>query len=256
MTSPDEPTNTPTSVKAPRRRASWWLWHQRLGLSFAVVFVVVVLTGIALNHTGGLRLDERYITSDWLLDWYGMAPEGEPVAYVAEGWAVTWDGNLYWQGQHVASDLAGDLIGLVEMGLHRVALIGEELLLFTTEGQVIERLSTPGPVTGLASNQTGIYLATPEGIQLSTDELLSWSLANPAAVLMWSQPATLPDTEREAVLVAYRGQGLSWYRVLLDLHSGRFFGSLGVWIVDLAALAMLFLTVTGVYYALCVKRGR
>lgn len=36
-------------------------------------------------------------------------------------------------------------------------------------------------------------------------------------------------------------------RIVIDIHSGRFFGLPGVVMTDLAALAMLFLTISGVY---------
>jgi len=42
-----------------------------------------------------------------------------------------------------------------------------------------------------------------------------------------------------------RNQTISWQRVVLDMHSGRWFGPLGPWIVDLAALVLLFLACSG-----------
>jgi hypothetical protein len=38
---------------------------------------------------------------------------------------------------------------------------------------------------------------------------------------------------------------ISWQRLLLDLHSGRWFGAYGVWLVDLAAVILLFLALSG-----------
>lgn len=40
---------------------------------------------------------------------------------------------------------------------------------------------------------------------------------------------------------------LSWDRVLLDLHTGRFFGDWGVYLMDAAAIVLLLLTFTGIY---------
>lgn len=36
-------------------------------------------------------------------------------------------------------------------------------------------------------------------------------------------------------------------RVLIDIHSGRFFGTAGPWVMDLAGLALLFLLSSGIY---------
>lgn len=80
------------------------------------------------------------------------------------------------------------------------------------------------------------------------------SLSTRGGILKWRWPLPHRPNKREAALRAFRGEGIPLYRVLLDLHSGRLFGTLGVWIVDAAAVAMLFLTMTGVWYALRVKR--
>jgi hypothetical protein len=240
------------------RNPGWWLWHRRLGLGFAVVFVVVVITGMVLNHTGGLRLDQRYVTTDWVLDWYGMAPAGEPVAYRNEGWAVVWAGQLYWEGQLVMSDVAGELRGVVRAEDGHAALVGDQLILFTSAGELIERLAgsdlPEGELHKIGGGGESVYLATNQGHYLSVDGLLSWKMISPAVPIIWSRSDSLPEAEREAVLRSYRGRGLSYYRVILDLHSGRFFGQAGVWLVDLASLAMLFLTGSGVWYALRGKR--
>ena len=86
----------------PARRPRWWAWHQRLGLGFAVVFLVVVVTGIALNHTESLRLDRRIVTADWVYDWYDISLAGEPTGFAVGGnWVVGWDGQLLWNSRGV-----------------------------------------------------------------------------------------------------------------------------------------------------------
>ncbi len=40
---------------------------------------------------------------------------------------------------------------------------------------------------------------------------------------------------------------VTWDRLLLDLHTGRFFGHLGPYVMDLAAILLLLLAVSGGY---------
>lgn len=247
------------SNRAPvrRRRPAWWPWHQRLGITFSVVIVAVVLTGIALNHTGGLRLDERRITNAWVLDWYGMNPEGEPIAFEADGWALQWDEQLYWDGQPVEAE-TGQLVGAVALLDIRVIATTDALFLLTPTGELIERMDAvdlpPGSVKQIGNLNGNVMLTSTEGKFLSDPDVGEWDRYQLAADVHWSEAEPVPATEREAALQSYRGQGVSLYRVLLDLHSGRLFGSIGVWVVDAAAVAILFLTLTGVWYALRVKR--
>ena len=55
-----------------RRRNTLTIWHRRLGLTAALFVLLLATTGLALNHTDGLRLDERYVGAGWLLRWYGI----------------------------------------------------------------------------------------------------------------------------------------------------------------------------------------
>lgn len=79
-------------------------------------------------------------------------------------------------------------------------------------------------------------------------ELVGWTVLGSEARVAAVAPIEVPAELRNRIVRAYRGDGLSVYRVVLDVHSGRFFGALGIGIVDLSALAMGFLTLTGVYH--------
>ena len=69
----------------------------------------------------------------------------------------------------------------------------------------------------------------------------------------WSHASAPAPADLEAAYQAYRGEGLSLYRVILDMHSGRFFTRFGPWIADLAALGLVALTLSGIYYAMKTK---
>jgi len=49
----------------------------------------------------------------------------------------------------------------------------------------------------------------------------------------------------QTITQQYRGEGLSVERVLLDFHSGHIFGPMGVFIYDLLAVAVGFLSISG-----------
>lgn len=248
---------TRESNPSSRRRPRWWPWHQRLGLIFSGVFVVVILTGIGLNHTGGLKLDQRFITYAWLLDWYGMEPKGKPTAYQAEGWAISWDRHLYWGGELIDPE-GGPLRGAIALSDVRSVATSDALYLLTRSGALIERIEPPflppGTIQRIGQLSNRLIVLTSGGTYRGDLDGGTWDEIEPTDEVVWSTSENLPEAERDAVLQAYRGQGVSVYRVMLDLHSGRLFGELGVWVVDASAVVLLFLVGTGVWYALRVKR--
>ena len=81
---------------------------------------------------------------------------------------------------------------------------------------------------------------------MADEHILDWDVIFNEDI-QWTQQYTLSDDEIEELLVAYRGNGLKLERVILDLHSGRIFGSYGLYLMDAAAIALLWLSLSGLW---------
>lgn len=249
----------PRKSDYPARRPPWWAWHQRLGLGFAVVFLGVVVTGIALNHTESLSLDRKVVTADWIYDWYDISLDGEPIGFaMGSDWVVGWDGQLLWNTERLGP--ATQVLGAQRFDPSMILILTDELWVLSSKGELVERL---GPASlpdgtplrlGRLAGESPVVIETTAGRYRSDLELLTWIPLAAETVVAWSEPGGVPSPIRQPILRANRGEGLTFNRVILDLHSGRFFGRLGVWVVDLAAVALIFLTVSGTWYAWRIKR--
>ena len=78
------------------------------------------------------------------------------------------------------------------------------------------------------------------------EHILDWDVISDEGI-EWTEKYTLDNKEREQLLIAYRGTGLKLERVILDLHSGRIFGQYGIYLMDAAAIAMLWLSLSGLW---------
>lgn len=230
-------------------------WHRRIGVTLAVILLAVGVTGVALNHAEDFDLREIRIEAPWLYRWYGMQPRSEPVAVRwQERWVVWLDDSLYLDAR-LAARVAG-IQGAVGLDATLVAAGPRELVLLTPEGEIVERLGEaslpPGRIvrvgrTGGADPHLVVQTESNRTFVFDRD-LVRWTEGEEGAMAVdWSSPETPPPEQRERVLAAYRGEGLTLHRVLVDLHSGRFFGRAGVWVVDAAAIGLLFLTFSGLY---------
>ena len=184
----------------------------------------------------------------WVVDWYGLTPVEDPVHFRAGDHWVTWiDGTVYADGKRIGPS-PGAARGAVKFDSLLAMATSEALVVFTRDGELVERLGTaflPGAIArvGTVTARNRIVIHTPDGQFASDSDLLTWRpLADDA---VWSRAGTPPDTVREKQLAAYRGQGLPLSRVLLDLHSGRLFGPLGAAVMDVAAILLLVLVATG-----------
>lgn len=233
------------------------LWHRRLGLSTFVVLIFLAISGFALNHSPGLKLNQINLSSNWLLSWYGFEVP------VAEGFKV--GGKWFYQDGNKALLVDGDSVASCTAPLSAIAqttggvfaLCADGLNLLTSDGQFVEQF---GAIDGLPANTQAvtvlddrIYLTTGSAtIDSVTMEFNADSLGLTATDIA---PQTLKDIQQVAVplpkLLQKKlkqqspGPSISLETVILDLHSGRFFGQFGVLFIDLIGLLVCILSITG-----------
>ena len=106
-------------------------WHRRIGITVAIIFVVLCISGILLNHTSELDLSHRYVSVDWLLDWYEIKPDKPPVGYQVDKSHITQMGDrLYFNDQEIA-DSVDQMHGAVSFPPYIVVGVDQRLLLLT-----------------------------------------------------------------------------------------------------------------------------
>ena len=127
----------------------------------------------------------------------------------------------------------------------------EELLLLSRAGDLIERQawnqSQNGAIESIGLiNDSSVVVKTTKALWVADAQLLNWQSheeleESPA----WSIAVSTPPALQQGIENKYRGDGPSLERLLLDLHSGRVFGTIGIVVYDLLALALGFLAVSG-----------
>lgn len=230
-------------------------WHRRLGLSAAAFLLLFAASGVLLQHTSWLGLDQSYLPAGLTQALYEVSANtittyrlpGHSISHVAS--------SIYIDGSHVPKLRRGQLRGAMEyQGLLWIAADGE-LLLLSPRGELLDNFSVesgllPEEVTRLGTaNGTGgtPIIAGRYQRWLLEQESLDWAPYHETDVA-WSEaaaPGALAPEVRDTLLADANGRLISWERLLLDLHSGRLFGPVGVVAADLAALLTLLLVVTG-----------
>lgn len=255
MPSAASQTRASAAARQARRKLMVRAWHWRIGFAVLPVVVLLVVTGIAINHSEPLGLDRRYADNPWLLSWYGIAPASEPVAFAAGGRELGWlDGTLFVDGTAVTDAVSG-LRGAASADGLLVAVSGDAIYLLTPEGVLVEKLDTIGLPAAIdavaAADGGGIAVLSDGRVFLGDGDATVWEEAD--LPRDWAR-ARAPTPALGAAMRAHViGRGLTWERILLDLHSGRLFGRLGPLFVDAVALLLLALAASGLYNRL--RRG-
>ena len=174
-------------------------WHGRLGVAAAFLFLILLATGIALNHTDRLALDQRYITTEWLLNWYGVAPTNASVSYkVNSHWVTELDGHLFWDGALIYEH-AGSVKGAIQVRERFIVTTIDALYLFDQDGNLIEKIvDLPAKVSRLGWRDQHIYIDTHMGVFFTNSTFLVWQQAD--RIPNWVQVTGAPDGIEDDVL--------------------------------------------------------
>lgn len=247
-------------MPALRRKKPWnRLIHRWSGVLLIVPLTIACVTGLILNHTVDLNLSNRFVTADWIQARYGMSLEGDPKAFGLDGkaYAAIWDDKIFHRKNII--DDTSPLIGAVPLRDGTAVVTASAVHYFGLDGELIETLDSlalpPTPIgkAGRTSDLT-LVLETVSGTFTSDANLLDFTESPDDQKTTWSAPVFATDAARKTWQTAFSGNGIPLDRVILDLHSGRFFGTIGKWIYDLTVIGVLFLSATGFVLFLRTRR--
>ena len=233
--------------------------HRSFGIGSAVFVIFMVVSGIAINHSNDIGFDQKAVSQPLLLSWYGLnEPQSIYSFAVAEHWLSVAGSQLYLDGESVSTLSNG--VGAVSTGQFLVVAGSKELLLLDMDGRLIERSRWDQPGAGnieaigvLADG--AVVVRSMQNIWLADPDLLNWMQVRDTSDPVWSSSNAAPTEIQKAIAQHFRGDKLDFEQVLLDIHSGRIFGTPGVLIYDLLALAVGFLAISGVILWVRGKRN-
>jgi len=239
---------------------SFYVWHRYMGISAALFTLVIAVTGVLLNHTEDFNFDSRHVRSDWILDWYGISAPQDMHSFPVGDRSITLMGEHLYLDRREIEGSYRQLSGAVQKDDMFVVAVSDSILLLTQRGELIDRLQrSDGIPAGIVQIGTDTHDAVI--VQTSLDyyqpdaDFLHWTRRDKIPVGMrWATSGLLNPRLKSALQNHFRGEVLPVERVLLDLHSGRFFGRLGPWVFDAAALLLILLSLTGTW--IWLKRRR
>ncbi len=222
-------------------------WHRVVGLVSAVSLVYLLLTGLPLQFSAELSLGQTYVTHPWVQARYSVEAPSDGVS----SGPIQAIGGVHWYAGQPLSNASpstqdGDLLlGALVMEPFVVVLTAQSLFLLEPDSGELERLQPPARPTAVGRRPQTQELAidTQNGVFV-TNDFDAWL---PAADTRWPWASVEPLRAQPLtdLQLRYKNRVITYERWLQDLHSGRYFGQTGVWLVTLATLLLLVLATTG-----------
>lgn len=246
-------------------------WHKRAGL-FAFVFMFwLALSGVLINQSSSWGYDTVRVRWSWLMSLYGLSPEPPQNGYAAPApggdshWLVATSEATLLDGEPLEYPIAAP-IGFVAAGdPERPFLFAAEanrLVVLALDGTRVDELA-PMLLPVKTIRRIGFVPDAGGRSRVAIQDLdiyasldgLEWSPLPPGADVHWSQAAPLPANVREKA-VPYSRPSETLEHILVDAHSGRLFGTFGVYVINAVGLAAMALSVTGVWMIWLTNRRR
>lgn len=229
-------------------------WHRKLGLAAIPLILILLFTGILLNHGEDLDLDSRPLSYGLLELVYGVRPDQEILGFAVAGHWLTGQGNRLILNSTPFAECSQPLKGAVAQGGFFIALCSDSLFLVTPAGQLVERLGEshglPAPLLRIGSVIDGdadfVFIEVEDDIwKLNLASLLSSKITAGIQAVKWSKPEAYPKELLKEITADLIVDDINLERLILDIHSGRVLGTGGVLLVDFIAVLMAVLALSG-----------
>jgi hypothetical protein len=242
-------------------------WHRKLGIIAAFFIVFLSISGVALNHTTTLSLAHKPISNLWLLDHYGIDPPQDIRFYLNTSLQVA--NNFVWFDGKLLLESSADIVSAGVMSVNvssdttvDVFIVASQanLYIYNNEGELLDQLGVeagiPEGIEALSINKGVVIVKASSGYYQSDSDFFDWQAISPLTEPSWIRAESVSlQKEQQAVLI-YRSQFLTLERIIVDAHSGRIFGLVGVLFMDAVAILLILLSLSGVYIWIRYARAK
>ena len=231
--------------------------HKFTGIVVCVFLIHLSITGIFLNHTEDLGLDEKYTASPMILALYNISMPNKEESFSVDNHFISRFGNQVFLDNQPIFKSEVPIIGAVIFDQMLVIAIEDGLVLLTKEGELIEKLTTatgvPVNIQKLGALKSLLFLKTSNQVWESNDEGQEWR-ASDSNFNEWSNEIVMPDEKTQKVESYFLGKGVSLEQFFLDLHNGNIIKGFGKWLLDIIAIFLLLLSISGIWIWLKKRR--
>ncbi|AOE49460.1 PepSY domain-containing protein [Kangiella sediminilitoris] len=232
------------------RKGHYRKWHRRFGVAASIFLLNLAVTGLLLNHYEALKLHQSYITSDWLMDWYGIESPESVNCLQSKQKRVCQIGDQIYLNETFWKEQADPILLFKTLEQESLLITSSHAFWLTKDLALIEDISFAEELgntissAGFINDQLTVETTSGKGYQFNSD-FFSWEQTNSAPTLK-RQAATEPTPAlKDTLSNGYRHRQITHLRFVQDLHSGAVIGLSGKITNDLTALIIIWLVISG-----------
>lgn len=243
----------PPPMKSKFNLASIIRIHKIIGVCLALWLLVMVFTGILLNHSRDLNLDKKPIRSSFLLGIYGIkAPDSGQTFIINRDISLHLiEKNLFWNKQKIQNLFLVEGSFLTAANTEEVLVYAPgKLALFTLKGELIEIKKDSPIINALkigVDQENNFYLKTSKEIFKCNSDFEIQIIPSEPQNIKWAISQPTDSLILKELHKQNEYKEINYERLLIDIHNGNIFGSLNKFLLDFLSIFFILLIFTGLY---------
>ena len=134
------------------------------------------------------------------------------------------------------------------------------LYIYNVQGELLDQLGVetgiPEGIEALSIDNDLVIVKTSSGYYQSDSDFFYWQAISPLMEPLWITAQSVSLQKQQQAALAYRAQFLTLERIVLDAHSGRILGLVGVLFMDAVAILLILLSLSGLYIWIRYARSK
>jgi len=214
----------------------------------ALLLVIIVIAVILLNHAEELKLDQRLINSEWLMQLYLRDDLQADASFLLNNTVISQFNNELFFNDQLLTNSSAKVLGGVALDDVLVLAAKNQLILISPSGDYLETLSAddgiPAQIQNIGEFHGEPVLQTRQGMFRSNYLLDQWEPVSLQGV-SWSEYYPLPAKLKFELKKYFFDKGISIEQLIRDCITGQLFRSMASWFWDFILLFMLAVCVRG-----------
>ena len=188
--------------------------HRLLGITLVFFILILSITGTLLQHAEDFNIRNNYAPSSVAKNFYNIKPCKIYSYEYDNKWISMCNRDLYFNEKKVASGINSINSVYLNKGKYHIHYDNHEIILNSDSS--IEAMGHTNPNENIDKN-----------VVLKLD--------------------SISENQKRIIENKSLSKTITYERIVVDIHSGRLFGSFGVTLIDLVTIGIILLSITGAY---------
>ena len=238
--------------------------HKYIGFVFSIFILHLTVTGILLLYPESLGVEKKFMNNSYFLKKYNMSTKADVLMADTDKHEIVVINKSFYINNEFIDTLDSNVISLyfkdADMKLYIFSAFEIQIYFFEEVDQKLELLNIEtlvinNKIVKVGTINKNIILATEKDYYKITADKISLFYGDKKKIT-WLKIKMTPENIAKHYLKLHQGEGVSFHRIVTELHSGKFFGVGAIFLLLLSSISIIFLVVSSFVFGINYKRKK